>query len=318
MPKTETRFAELRADDDGTVSGVAMAYGTVAVIGGQPERFEPNSLEFPATGVFLNVQHQRNQPVAKYPDGGLELRDNAESLSLRARLADTTVGRDAWVNIKSKILSGLSIEFQVLEERFEGATRVISKAMLRAVSIVDVPAYSQSTVQARQLEWRQDTRTITGEFPYNEPITISDTSKIRKAMYIPGVFEKTLELNREIMLYLQSGGQNVPVAARSTGALKFSDNRHRLRFEAAVQDTSYLEDFIANVESKTLNYQIRPNIALPPPERVPPSRVYRDVLENDDVPDVYIRQYTDVILNSLLLQPRGGAGKIAIRWKPWL
>ena len=102
MPKTETRFAELRADDDGTVSGVAMAYGTVAVVGNQREMFEPNSLEFPPSGVFLTLQHQRPAPLAKYPDGGMALTESADALTLRARIGDTTLGKDTLTNIRKQ------------------------------------------------------------------------------------------------------------------------------------------------------------------------------------------------------------------------
>ena len=53
----------------------------------------------------------------------------------------------------SKILRGLSVEFRTMRDEFELATgtRVILTARLIAVSLVDRPAYGESTVSARAL-----------------------------------------------------------------------------------------------------------------------------------------------------------------------
>lgn len=321
MATVETRFSELRSDDDGTVSGVAMAYGTVAVVGGQAERFEPQAFEFPASGVFLNVQHQRTQPVAKFPDGGLELRDSDTALTMRATLADTTVGRDALTNIKQKILSGLSIEFVALEERFEQGTRIISKALLRAIGIVDVPAYSESIVEARaevRIEHRQDGPKLTGFFPYNTPITTSDRGRVRKAAWVPDAWKQAFaDLNREILLQLGDAGRNQVLASRQAGSVRFKNTEERLEFEADIdRAVQFADDFIRQLESGQIPYTVRPYQSIPPSEVVP--KPYRDLPEKGN-PGVFIRTFDDVILRSLNIVPRGGAGNVQVRqYEPWL
>ena len=52
--------------------------------------------------------------------------------------------------MRAGVLRGLSIEFRAVVERMEGETRVISRATLGAVSVVDSPAYPQSEVEARR------------------------------------------------------------------------------------------------------------------------------------------------------------------------
>ena len=146
--------AELRAlDDDGAlrIEGVAMRYGAEGRgPGGRPEVFEPGSLMPSANGVILNWAHERAQPLARSPGGGMELDDSPERLAVRATLSDTSAARDAWTLVRDGVAGGLSIEFiPVAETARPGGVRTISKAHLVGIAIVDVPAYPDSGVSAR-------------------------------------------------------------------------------------------------------------------------------------------------------------------------
>ena len=148
MDKLEYRFAELRQTGARLIEGTAVRYGDIALNSfGQNERFSPRSLTF--SDVILNVQHDRGRPLARTEGGGLELSDSATELSVRAELPQTREADDALELIKMKILRGLSVEFRALDEILEGGIRVIKRAELSGIGLVDRPAYPQSGVSAR-------------------------------------------------------------------------------------------------------------------------------------------------------------------------
>ena len=88
---------EIRQQPDGRfqLEGVVMAYGDVASVYGQAERFLPGSIRF-ADGAMLNAQHDRARPLARYPNGGLELIDGPTEARLVASLPATTAARDTY------------------------------------------------------------------------------------------------------------------------------------------------------------------------------------------------------------------------------
>ena len=154
MEETEIRYCELRADPDKRMlSGTAMKYGDVANIGTFRERFEAGAFGDLATAdVLLNAQHQRVVPLARTGGGGLVLFDTNMELTLTATLPETRAADDTLALVRSKVLRGLSIEFKAVKEGMVGGVRVITRAALKAVSVVDIAAYSMSTVAARQAQ----------------------------------------------------------------------------------------------------------------------------------------------------------------------
>ena len=154
MEETEFRFCELRADPDKRMlSGTAMKYGDVANIGTFRERFEAGAFGDLATAdVLLNAQHQRAVPLARTGGGGLVLLDTLMELRIDATLPETRAADDTLALVRSKVLRGLSIEFRAIKERMDMGVRVVTRAALKAVSVVDIAAYSMSTVAARQAQ----------------------------------------------------------------------------------------------------------------------------------------------------------------------
>ena len=153
MAAIETRFSELRQDADGRLIGTVLNYGDVASVGGISERFEPGAFgDVAGLDIVLNVQHERTRPIARTAGAGLTLSDSPESLTMAVELPDTADARDTLALVKAGVLRGVSLEFQAISERFEQGVRIISDARLTGLAIVDKPAYSESTVQARQLE----------------------------------------------------------------------------------------------------------------------------------------------------------------------
>ena len=151
MTTIERRAFELREEGGRRISGTAVRYGDIAVLpGGIRERFEAGAFrDAELADVVLNLQHDRGTPLARTGGGGLAVRDSREALTISAELPATRSADDALTLVKAKVLRGLSVEFTALSERFDGGIRVIERAALAAVAIVDSGAYPQSVVEAR-------------------------------------------------------------------------------------------------------------------------------------------------------------------------
>lgn len=143
----EKRYGSLEyRADAGRVVGVAMRYGSVATIGGQfSERFEAGAFgDVAALDCLCRLQHERSSPIGRTGGGGLELLDSAAELRVELALPATTQGRDAAELLRLRILRGWSVEFRAEQERFEAGTRIVERARLDAVGLVDKPAYDDS------------------------------------------------------------------------------------------------------------------------------------------------------------------------------
>lgn len=163
------RYVEFRHDTaSGIVTGTVMKYGDVAHVGRTyHERFMPGSIEY--DDVVLNLLHDRQQPVARL-GAGLDLQETSKSLEARIAIPETDFGRRARELINAKIIRGLSAEFIPKVESFEGGMRVIKRAELHGIGLVDRPAYPASTLDMRsalfsgELQIRQGL--ISGLIPY--------------------------------------------------------------------------------------------------------------------------------------------------------
>ena len=139
-------LADFKADGR-TVQGTVVAYGDIARLPSGFETFKPGSIVY--DDVRLNVQHDKGRILAR-TGAGVELFDSPTKLELRATLPETREADDVLTLLKSNVLRGLSAEFHIVKSHHQGAsTRVIDKAELVGVGIVDNPAYTASTVEAR-------------------------------------------------------------------------------------------------------------------------------------------------------------------------
>ena len=145
---TETRRAELRQEGGRRLSGTAIRYGDVAQLPWGRERIEARAFA-PIGDVLLNGYHDRTTPLAR-TGAGLTLADSDSELSMRADLPETQGASDVLALVRAGVLRGLSIEFRATQERNEGDLRIIERAELVGVGVVDSPAYPASTVEARR------------------------------------------------------------------------------------------------------------------------------------------------------------------------
>ena len=163
--EVQRRFfdCEIRVEGERTLSGVAMRYGDIAKMPwGERERFEPGAFgDLKRADVVLNFQHERGRMLARSLGGGLSLLDTHTDLRLSADLPATRDADDALELVRAKVVRGFSVEFRPTEVRYEkqkgqDTTVVIEKAELRAIALVDRPAYPQSKVNPRQEESTMD------------------------------------------------------------------------------------------------------------------------------------------------------------------
>ena len=161
-PTTEYRYAafEFRAAEGsspGTLAGVAMPYGSVADLGGGlRERFDPGAFgpDVEGADVMANWQHAREAPLARTGGGGLTLTDGPAALRAVLVLPATAAGRDVAELASRRVLRGFSVEFRSAVDRFEGSVRVVQRAVLTGLGVVDRPAYGDAlaSLRARALD----------------------------------------------------------------------------------------------------------------------------------------------------------------------
>ena len=144
--KNEIRCTvEVRADDSrlspGRLYGVLMVYNKRAR--DRDELFLPGSLSWPDSGIVVNRQHSRSSPILRVTPT-----IEGDEVRIDAPLPDSTAGRDAAAEIRSGLLTGLSVEFRATAQTIVGGCRRISAAILGGVGLVDSASYP-TTVEVR-------------------------------------------------------------------------------------------------------------------------------------------------------------------------
>ncbi|MDE0201594.1 MAG: HK97 family phage prohead protease [Rhodospirillaceae bacterium] len=153
MSAIERRYVELRAAAEGRrLEGVAVRYGDTARLPWGRERVAVGAFR-PLGDVLLNASHDRAAPLARTGGAGLVLLDTADQLAFRADLPVTRAADDVLELVRAGVMRGASVEMRVSAERIERGVRVIERAVLSAIGIVDSPAYPASEVEARRAAW---------------------------------------------------------------------------------------------------------------------------------------------------------------------
>lgn len=153
MTTPERRFCELRYDEGRGLRGIAMPYNQVCVMPWGEERFEPGAFgDVAGADLILNRMHDRAAPLARV-GAGLTFRDTPEALHVDAILPENVRAADnALAEVRAGLLRGFSVEFVALEERAQGRLRIVQRAKLTDLALVDRPAYRGATVQARMAQ----------------------------------------------------------------------------------------------------------------------------------------------------------------------
>ena len=197
-----------------TLSGRALVYGDVAPQ--FAERFEFGAeLAAPA----LNLQHDPSMVVV--PAGGYVVTDTRRALELRAVLRAESA---ALKLVKRGALNGFSIEFNARAERREAGIRVIERADLTGIALVDQGAYPASTAEVRA-ERRES---MSADLPTDADVDCECLGTDACSVHFPAdVMEAGLEeaFTRETGVIAVAGNYSAALASTKRGTLRRDGNR---------------------------------------------------------------------------------------------
>lgn len=123
-------------EGDGSFEGMAATYGNIDE---QGDRIEPGAFKV-AEGerIPLLFAHKADHPV-----GFATVTETPQGLLVKGKLLlDTVAGAEAYARMKAGILKALSVGFRLPSDGFsiKAGVRVISKAILKEISLVIFPA----------------------------------------------------------------------------------------------------------------------------------------------------------------------------------
>ena len=244
----EKRYVELRAIEGRILQGVALPYGEIGQGPYGAERFEPRAFSPLPADVILNVQHDRGRPIAR-TGGGLYLDDTPKALSIRAVLPATRESDDTLALVRAGVLRGLSIEFKALEERRVNDVRVVAKALLSAIGVVDSGAYPGAAVEARA---RLDS-VLRGVIPSNTSLQCRchrGTGACTTVRFSPEVWDESLESNKEVLAITSEFSS--ALASRSRGGLVLRKTDAGLEFEVTPAATDAARELLEQAAEVSL------------------------------------------------------------------
>ncbi len=132
---------EIREKDDEkrTITGVAVPYDQTIKVGGIQEKFERGSIPS-IEDVKLFSQHK--DPIGIITKG----EETEDGFVIEARISETPKGEETLTLLRDGVLSKLSVGFAPVKDRKEDGVIVREEVMLKEVSVVAFPAYSNADV----------------------------------------------------------------------------------------------------------------------------------------------------------------------------
>lgn len=149
--------------DDMILEGYACVFDQTTLIGstdyGFYERIDKGAFNgADLTDVPLKYNHTDAVPIlARTRNGSLTLTVDDHGLKIRAKLLDTQDARDMYKRVQEGLIDKMSFAFTVAEQNFNYDTEPTTRTIIRFekiwdVSVVDIPAYDGTSVNARSLE----------------------------------------------------------------------------------------------------------------------------------------------------------------------
>ena len=141
-----------------SLNGTVLRYGDISPQ--HRERFEAGAFA-PLPAVPMRLQHDPEMQILA--PGGFVLNDTDHALEVRAELPAASA---ALRLVQRGVLGGWSVGFHALSERREAGIRVVSRASLLEISLVDAPSYPASTAEARARSGRR----LRAKVPYDKAL----------------------------------------------------------------------------------------------------------------------------------------------------
>ena len=160
----ETRFSSIETRSDGEnnkmiVEGYAIVFDEETLIGDENRGFievidrnalaETNMKDVP----FKYNHNDVTLILARTRNGSLSLEADDKGLKIRAELIDTTSNVDIYKSIVAGLLDKMSFAFTVKSQSWDRSGKIPKRTItaidrLFDVSVVDLPAYDQTSIQA--------------------------------------------------------------------------------------------------------------------------------------------------------------------------
>ena len=251
----EKRYTELRQQGR-VLIGTAIKYGDVATLPFGKERIESGAFgSVTHTDAILNAQHDRGTPLARTGGGGLVLTDSPSALIIRADLPDTQPANDVLELVRKKVLRGLSIEFKATQERQENDLRVIEKAELAGVSVVDSGAYPNSTIEARRGGRGGGGRSFKSKIPYGKKLSCGcHRGTCRSVELSKNAFDDAMIGDDEVLAV--HGDYSRAIASKKRGTLRLKQTDDGMEVEMDLPANTIADDLVGMHESVPL--MVRP------------------------------------------------------------
>lgn len=203
------RFADVKADDNRTISGTAILFDVESQIltdknGTYTEVIKRGAISqelLDNCDIILTYNHEEKQAVplarSNKGKGSLKLRLTDNGVDFSCRMKNTVTSNEIYEAVKQGDLSGCSFKFYV--DNSEGSHKFVRQSdgsyihevykisAIRDISIVTVPAYEETSVYARQLE----------------EIIKTDEAEIVKAKEKQDAIDKQKQLDEQQVLELQ-------------------------------------------------------------------------------------------------------------------
>ena len=217
-----TAPVEFRAVTGRTVVGPVVNYGEVA--SDRAEVFSPGAFTSRENPLVLDVQHDPAIVAATTENGTLTVTDGPRALEVRAALKDARQGEPGSAPlemVRRGALRGLSAAFHALDEhRAADGTRVVTKAHLVRIGLVDQGSYSGSQIELRA----RMGRTVSASIPSGKKLACECSGAgCRFAEFVGEAMAEAFDeafdqAKREVLATWSNYSQ--PVASKSRGTLR--------------------------------------------------------------------------------------------------
>jgi len=248
----ERRTAEIRLAGR-TLTGIAMPYETRAQ--DRAELFRAGAFAPLPDNIALNLQHDAVREIASLRNG-LVLQDTPAALELRAELREDSAELNL---VRRGVLNGLSVEFHALEESRQNGIRVIEKAQLAGIGLVDVPSYPGSRIELRQ---RARLMTLRGGIPAGQVLDCRcSPGDCTEALFERGAMDGVTAPGRERDVLAVVGDYSAALASQKRRSVRFwSDGNGGLQYAIDIPNSERGRALIETMDS--VNVYGRPVIDL--------------------------------------------------------
>ena len=189
-----------------TLTGTALRYGERA--SDRPEMFAPGAFG-PLGSLALNLQHDPEREVANTADGTLRLLDSDTELRIAADLRE---GSAELRLVRRGALRGLSVEFRSHAEHRREGLRVVERAELVGIGLVDSGSYSGSGLELRAL----DEAALVSVIPFDRPMACECVGAECSAVeFAPGAFDD-LGKDHDVLMIAGKASEVLGSLARGT------------------------------------------------------------------------------------------------------